>query len=80
MSEDFVNMNTKFLILRDLMFKKNKSTIPQFKEQSPQRELNISQLEEALTLYELRFCQFEHKFPRFEGSHVQKEKKYNPSI
>ena len=34
------------------MFKKNKSTIPQFEQQIPQSELNISQLEEALTLYE----------------------------
>ena len=34
------------------MFKKNKSTIPQFEQQSPQREVNTSQLEEALTLYE----------------------------
>ena len=62
------------------MFKKNKITIPQFEQQSPQHELNISQLEEALTLYEWRFCQFEHKVPHFEGSIVQKEQKYNPSI
>ena len=62
------------------MFKKNKSTIPQFEQQSPQCELNISQLEEVLTLYEWRFCQCEHKFPHFEGSIVQKEQKYNPSI
>ena len=52
MSEDFVNVNTNSLILRDLLFKQNKSTTPQFEQQSPQRELNISQLEEALTLYE----------------------------
>ena len=59
MSEDFVNVNTNSLILRDLLFKKNKSTIPQFEQQSPQRELNTFQLEEALTLYEWRFF---HKF------------------
>ena len=34
------------------MFKKKKSTIPQFEQQSPQCELNIPPHEEALTLYE----------------------------
>ena len=80
MSEDFVNVNTNSLILRGLLFKKNKSIIPQFEQQSPQRELNIPQLEEALAPYEYRFYQFEQIFPHIEGSHVQKEQKYNLSI